>query len=70
MRLYLTSTTTTSSATRRGGSVLARATRPVKGMPAFGPVADTCRCGADRSATARTRPWRDCPACTPVRAPR
>lgn len=70
MRLYLATTTTTSSGRRRGGPVLTRASRPVKGMPASGPVADSCRCGADRPVTARTRPWRDCPGCTPVRAPR
>lgn len=68
MRLYLASTT--SSSARRSGHVLTRANRPVKAMPAFGPVADTCRCGADRSTTSRTRPWRDCPQCTPVRSAR
>lgn len=68
MRLYLASTTTTGSARR--GHTLTRASRPVKGMPAVGPVAGTCRCGAARPATARTSPWRDCPDCTPVPAPR
>lgn len=62
MRLYLASTSTTTSALRLGHT-LTRATRPVKGMPASGPIADTCRCGAVRTAAARTRPWRDCPDC-------
>ncbi len=66
MRLYLASTIAGASAVRRSGHTLTRAGRPMKVMPAFGPVADTCRCGADRSTTARTRPWRDCPRCTPV----
>ena len=70
MRLYLASTTAGGSAVRRSRHVLTRAGRPLKGMPAFGPVADICRCGADRSPTARTRPWRDCPRCTPVRSAR
>lgn len=68
MRLYLASTMSNGSAPRRAGHVLTRANRPVKAMPAFGPVADTCRCGADRSATAS--PWRDCPKCAPVLATR
>jgi hypothetical protein len=68
MRLYVASTLPTGSAVRRSGHVITRASRPVKAMPAFGPVADTCRCGAGRSATAQNRPWRDCSQCTPVLA--
>ena len=70
MRLYLASTTVNSSVAQRPGHVLTRAGRPSKSMPAFGPVADTCRCGAARSITARNHPWRDCPNCTPVLATR
>jgi len=68
MRLFLASTIAHGSAVRRSGHTLARAGRPVKAMPAFGPIADTCRCGADRSTTASL--WRDCPQCAPVRAAR
>ncbi|TCK25614.1 hypothetical protein [Pseudonocardia endophytica] len=71
MRLYVASTLPNgSSVRRRSGHTLIRAGRPVKAMPAFGPAADTCRCGADRPATARTNLWRDCPNCTPVLATR
>jgi hypothetical protein len=71
MRLYVASTLANGSThRRRSGHTLARATRPVKAMPEFGPVADTCRCGAGRPATAQNRPWRDCPQCTPVLAAR
>ncbi len=68
MRLYVASTLPNGSAARRSGPVLTRANRPVKAMPAFGPVADTCRCGADRSTNASL--WRDCPQCSPVLATR
>lgn len=66
MRLYVASAR--SRGTRRPGHTLTRATRPVKSMPAFGAVADICRCGADRAANASL--WRDCPQCTPVLATR
>lgn len=69
MRLYLASTTN-GSVPHRPGPVPTRAGRPAKTMAAFGPMADTCRCGADRSLTARNHPWRDCPQCTPVLATR
>lgn len=61
MRMYLPARSSSTHAT------LVRAGRPAKTMPAFGGLADECRCGAVRPADSRTAPWRDCPQCTPRR---
>ena len=66
MRLY-----TAAVSPRRGRSTTAtlpvRATRPARVAPHRGPVAATCRCGAERARHELLSPHRDCARCTPQR---
>lgn len=53
---------------RRGRATAA--TRPARRASRRGPVATTCRCGAERAVQEHLRPGRDCARCTHPRITR